>query len=374
MQSGRKRKTAIRNVTRAAIALIALVLCDLLYTMSWMRCDVDREEAYMILFDSLKRISYFLFGIGCQSWTGKCYHWGKAGRDTPGCCRAKLLELAERTSAALSQQNITHWMTQGTLLGAVRHGDMIPWDQDVDFDLLTVDSPDWRARLLRAKEKLRADHGYHYSDSILGLQYSDTNSNSIDFYPVRAHLGWRLPWPVSEKDSKDTLRDDERARELQRWHAQPVRSNPETQYLSSGGAEGASNVPLPSVLPVRSCQFAHIALPCPRDPVAYAAALFRSQRWQLLTIEHKYKMHGGCQLRDTAHDQQLALESTQRLGKLGYPSLQPHIKQWKLLRHREPEAWHDVGVREPPFVIDHLPTKVRQIILRRHVADANGSK
>ena len=80
MQSGRKRKTAIGKGTRAVIALVALVLCDLLYTMSWMRCGVDREEAHMILFDSLKRISYFLFGIGCQSWTRKCYHWS-GGRD-----------------------------------------------------------------------------------------------------------------------------------------------------------------------------------------------------------------------------------------------------------------------------------------------------
>ena len=355
MQSARKRKLAIGNVTRAVIALAALVFCDLLFCIMWQRCGVDRMEAHMILFDSLKRVSYFLFGVGCQSWTGKCWHWGKAGRDTPGCCRAKLLELAGHTSAALSQQNITHWMTQGTLLGALRYGDMIPWDQDVDFDLLTEDTPDWRARLLRVKEKLRADHGYRYSGAILGLQYSDDNSNSIDFYPVREHLGWRLPWPASEKDSVNALANNARARELQRKHAQPVQASSGRRYLSSGGAGGASNVPLSSVLPTRGCKFAHLSLPCPQDPVAYAAALFRSQRWQLLEIEHKYSFHGGCSLRDTARDQQLALESTKRLGEQGYPSLQPHIEQWNQLRHTEPGTWHAAGAREPPFVIDHLP-------------------
>ena len=141
---------------------------------------------------------------------------------------------------------------------------------------------------------------------------------------------------LQAKDSVDTLRNDERARELQREHALPVQSNPKPQYLSSGGKGGASNVPLSSVLPVRSCKFAHISLPCPRDPVSYAAALFRSQRWQLLKVNTS-RPPGGCQLRVPRETSNL--HWAKRVEKRGYPSLQPHIRQWKLLRHRQPEAW-----------------------------------
>ena len=53
----------------------------------------------------------------------------------------RLLEMAKATAAILENNNIPYQIAFGTLLGAVRHGGFIPWDDDFDF-LLFDDSYD----------------------------------------------------------------------------------------------------------------------------------------------------------------------------------------------------------------------------------------
>lgn len=47
----------------------------------------------------------------------------------------RLLEIAKRTAAILEKHDIPYQIAFGTLLGAVRHGGFIPWDDDFDFFL-----------------------------------------------------------------------------------------------------------------------------------------------------------------------------------------------------------------------------------------------
>ncbi|NNF77489.1 MAG: hypothetical protein HKN05_05620, partial [Rhizobiales bacterium] len=37
-------------------------------------------------------------------------------------------------------ENISYWLTAGTLIGALRHGGMIPWDCDIDVGMTEADS------------------------------------------------------------------------------------------------------------------------------------------------------------------------------------------------------------------------------------------
>ncbi len=50
--------------------------------------------------------------------------------------QTRLLEMAKVVAEILNQHNIPHMLSFGTLLGAVRHGGFVPWDDDFDFLIL----------------------------------------------------------------------------------------------------------------------------------------------------------------------------------------------------------------------------------------------
>ena len=47
-----------------------------------------------------------------------------------------LLEIAEDIISVCEEENITYHLTGGSALGAVRQGGFIPWDDDMDIDIL----------------------------------------------------------------------------------------------------------------------------------------------------------------------------------------------------------------------------------------------
>lgn len=51
----------------------------------------------------------------------------------------KLLGMLEFIDKICRDNNIPYWLSSGTLIGAVRHGGFIPWDDDVDIEMLPED-------------------------------------------------------------------------------------------------------------------------------------------------------------------------------------------------------------------------------------------
>lgn len=51
----------------------------------------------------------------------------------------RMLEILTHVDALCREHGINYWLSSGTLIGAVRHGGFIPWDDDVDIELPEAD-------------------------------------------------------------------------------------------------------------------------------------------------------------------------------------------------------------------------------------------
>lgn len=122
----------------------------------------------------------------------------------PICCYHALKDTLYYTIDLLDKYGITYWLDFGTLLGAVRHGDIIPWDNDCDISIFASS-----AEILAALEgKVEAD-GYwldFYNPGMYRICYSKTNHNPVDIYfnhvvPASEHqLYWERNPPAGKTE------------------------------------------------------------------------------------------------------------------------------------------------------------------------------
>jgi lipopolysaccharide cholinephosphotransferase len=68
---------------------------------------------------------------------------------------AQFYQMLKAVDAVLTKHAITYWLTQGSLLGAVRHQGIIPWDDDIDLAFYEKDI----AAIIRLRSELK-EQGY----------------------------------------------------------------------------------------------------------------------------------------------------------------------------------------------------------------------
>ncbi|MBV8896025.1 MAG: LicD family protein [Acidobacteriaceae bacterium] len=92
-------------------------------------------------------------------------------------------ELHFFTGDLLKRNKILHWLDYGSLLGAVRQQELIPWDSDGDWGFLEGDLD--RVRALEP-EIVAAGYSFDTSDpSVYRINYSRSNTQHMDLYPWR---------------------------------------------------------------------------------------------------------------------------------------------------------------------------------------------
>ncbi|MDR1810734.1 MAG: LicD family protein [Prevotella sp.] len=102
----------------------------------------------------------------------------------------KMLDILKVVDAICRKHGLTYWISGGTLLGAIRHGGFIPWDDDIDMELLR---PDYKKLLKILARELPADlylqtpgeKGYRLLLSKVRDRYSIVHSEEEDMSPYR---------------------------------------------------------------------------------------------------------------------------------------------------------------------------------------------
>ncbi|XP_017769375.1 PREDICTED: fukutin-related protein [Nicrophorus vespilloides] len=141
---------------------------------------------------------------GCNRDTARCFgsiinytpSYIYENKTMPPCCLANLRRTAQHVFNTLHESGIRHWLEIGSLIGAMRTGDVIPWDFDVDIGFNRDDLArcTWLKRasskpIVDAKGFLweRATEGNFYR-----VHFSKANRVHVNLLPFYARNGSML--------------------------------------------------------------------------------------------------------------------------------------------------------------------------------------
>lgn len=132
---------------------------------------------------------------GCSKNTQRCFRsihnntpeYLLEDRWTPPCCLENLRITFRRVATVLDQCKARYWLEGGSLLGAARLGDLIPWDFDVDLGIYEADIEKCPLLLFATKHPVKDDEGFVWEKATEGdflrVQFSETNRLHVDIFP-----------------------------------------------------------------------------------------------------------------------------------------------------------------------------------------------
>ncbi|XP_041733340.1 fukutin-related protein-like [Coregonus clupeaformis] len=138
---------------------------------------------------------------GCGKETARCFgsvrddtpEYLYLERWTPPCCLRALRETTKYVINILESSGVRYWLEGGSLLGAARHQDIIPWDYDVDLGIYLEDVPNCDYLKNLDSGSLVDSNGYVWERAVEGdfyrVQYSEANHLHVDLWPFYLRNG-----------------------------------------------------------------------------------------------------------------------------------------------------------------------------------------
>lgn len=103
-----------------------------------------------------------------------CHHFNDK-TPAPIDCKKKIDELLVFIAETLETNNIPYWLDYGTILGATRYKDFIPWDIDVDLSLFDVD----KEKVKEVFERAVANKSYIFRNAFEGSGFQVYYSKDV---------------------------------------------------------------------------------------------------------------------------------------------------------------------------------------------------
>lgn len=165
--------------------------------------DLNRQQLMFqqLGFKKVLRETGAIEWYGCNRNSPRCfstviddvpqYLW--EGKWTPPCCLAGLRRTAHHVFARLEEFGVRYWLEGGSLLGAMRSGDILPWDYDVDVGIFREDIKRCPWLVQAESHSPVVDEGYVWEKAREGnffrVQFSHINHLHVDLFPFYSRNG-----------------------------------------------------------------------------------------------------------------------------------------------------------------------------------------
>jgi len=209
----------------------------------------------------------------------------------------KLYQLMKDVHEVFQAHDIPYWIDWGTLLGAVRHQGLIPWDDDLDLSVELKDE-----EKLKTLGQIFQKLGYGFIPTVIGYKI---------FYLDGEKLNYK------NEDSRFPFCDIF-LRERKNGKIYYV-SRHKRKHLVWGHRDGDEIfVTDQEVYPVKEYRFGELTLHGPQDPLPYFNAIFGND-WNEIayqTINHRGRLARKVKKTLTDHDRKPALPTEPLLDRV----------------------------------------------------------
>nr|CAD7439328.1 unnamed protein product [Timema bartmani] len=177
-----------------------------------------RRHMYQTLgFKKVVRETGAVEWYGCARETPRCfgtvtndmpqYLW--EGKWTPPCCLEGLRRTARHVFDQLEAAGVRYWLEGGSLLGAMRMGDILPWDYDIDVGIYRDDIPLCSWLNQARSQPIIDDKGFVWEKANEGdfyrVQFSQVNRLHVDLFPFykKNSTMTKDTWFITHKQDKE---------------------------------------------------------------------------------------------------------------------------------------------------------------------------